>query len=30
LFLEYDFIIIYKLGKTCVVEDVLFILHDTI
>jgi hypothetical protein len=30
LFLEYDFIIAYKLGKTHVVADVLFRLPDTI
>jgi hypothetical protein len=30
LFLEYDFTIIYKLGKTHVVANVLFTLPDTI
>jgi hypothetical protein len=29
LFLEYDFIIVYKPGKTHVVVDVLFRLLDT-
>jgi hypothetical protein len=29
LFLKYDFIIIYKLGKTHVVANVLFSLLDT-